>query len=264
MRSITTVFSLLVLLTWLVGLSGCATGGDYDDPTANWTAKQIYQEASTQLKDKNWERSIQLFEKLEGRYPYGRYAEQGRLDIAYAHYKNGEPESAILAADRFIKLYPRHPNVDYAYYLKGLASFGQGRSFLYRWFDQDMSERDPKAARKSFQYFKELVTRFPNSRYAPDAVKRMVFLRERLAKHELHVADYYMRRGAYLAAANRAKHVIENYERTPQVEQALVTLVRAYHKLKLHGLAGDALRVLEKNYPKQPTLAELKRAQARQ
>lgn len=230
-------------------LSGCATKGGYDDETADWTAEHLYNEASDQLKNGNYDRAIELYEKLEGRFPYGQYADQARLEIAFAHYKNNEPESAILAADRFIKLNPRHPNVDYAYYLRGLAAFGEGQSFIRKMFKQDPTERDPKAARQAFQYFDELVTRFPKSRYAADSVQRMIYLRNRLAAYEIHVADYYMRRGAYVAAVNRAKYVVENYQRTPAVADALAVMVKGYRKMKMPQLAADALRVLKQNYP---------------
>lgn len=254
---LTTPLFILTLLAAL--LSGCATSSSYGDQTANWDAKHIYTEAMKDLNNGNYDTAITLFEKLEGRYPYGRYAEQGRLEIAYAHYKNGETDSAILSANHFIKLYPRQTHVDYAYYLRALAAFGKGQSFLSRAFGQDPSERDPKQARKAFQYFAELVKRFPDSRYTPDAIQHMIFLRNQLAQYEIHVADFYLRRGANLAAVNRARYVVENYPKTPSVADALVVMIRGYRRLELPGLARDALRVLKKNYPALPGLARLEK-----
>lgn len=251
---------LLPSLLVLALLAGCATSGNYDDQTANWTAKQLYTEAKKDLDNANYDNAISLFEKLEGRYPYGQYAEQARLEIAYAHYKNGEADSAILAAERFIKLYPRQPHVDYAYYLRGLAAFGKGQNFLSRMFKQDPSERDPKRVREAFQYFDELVKRFPNSRYVPDSIQRMIYLRNQLARYEVHVADFYLRRGANLAAVNRAKYVVENYQKTPAVADALAVMVRGYRRLQLPELASDALRVLKLNYPKYPGLGDIEKS----
>ncbi len=251
----------LLILTLLAAtlLSGCATSGSDGDQTANWDAKHIYTEAMKDLNNGNYDTAITLFEKLEGRYPYGRYAEQGRLEIAYAHYKNGEADSAILSADHFIKLYPRQAHVDYAYYLRALAAFGKGQSSLSRMFGQDPSERDPKRVRKAFQYFAELVKRFPDSRYTPNAIQRMIFLRNQLAQYEIHVADFYLRRGANLAAVNRARYVVENYPKTPSVVDALAVMIKGYRRLELPGLASDALRVLKKNYPAFPGLAGIEK-----
>ncbi|MGD8812567.1 MAG: outer membrane protein assembly factor BamD [Thioalkalispiraceae bacterium] len=231
---------------------GCAVSGDYDDETINYTAAELYQEAKDNLTKSNYESAIELYEKLESRFPYGPYAQRAQIEVAYAYYKYQEPESAILAANRFIKLHPQHPNVDYAYYLRGLARFDTSQSFLDRWFNQDISERDPKNARKAFEYFSELVNKYPKSRYTPDAIKRMYILRDNLAKHEIHVARYYMGRGAYLSAANRAKYVVENYQKTPSIADALALMVQAYRKLDMNKLADDALRVLMMNHPEHP------------
>ncbi len=248
----------ILFLALLLALTACAS--EPPDPTAGKSAEAIYKEAHANLQDGNWDSAISLLEKLEARYPYGVYAEQAQLDLAYAHYKNNEPDSAIVAADRFIKLHPRHEHVDYAYYLRGLASFDSGTSFLQKVFDQDVAERDPQRLTESFNHFKELITRFPNSPYADDAAKRMVYLRELLARHELKAAGYYLRRGAPLAAVNRAKYVLQNFPRTPAEADALVVMVRGYRALGLPKLADDALRVLALNYPKNPALADLRRA----
>lgn len=235
-------------------LHACASTTNPDDPTSGLNAKQIYEKASAQLKDGDYETAIKFYERLEARFPYGQYAERAQMEIAYAYYKDNEQESAILAANRFIKLHPNHPNVDYMYYMRGLASYDLTKSFLDNLFNVDPTERDPKAARRSFEYFAELIKKFPKSRYAKDAVKRMIAIRNGLAKYEVHVANYYLSRGAYLAAANRSKYVVENYQRTPAVADALAIMVQAYTKLGMKDLAADARRVLELNYPNHPLL----------
>lgn len=253
-------FHLILIPAILLGLAGCAASPDGDDPTANMTAAEIYQEAKDRLNDADYEAAIPLYERLEARFPYGKYAERAQIESAYAHYKYDQPEMAILAADRFIKLHPNHANVDYAYYLKGLASYNASESFFAKLFDQDPSERDPKAARRAFQYFSTLVKRFPKSRYVEDAIKRMTHIRNNLAKYEMHVAGYYARRGAHLAAVNRAKYVLENYQRTPPVADALGLMVTSYRELGLDDLASDSLRILELNHPKHPVTAKVKQA----
>ncbi len=221
-------------------------------------AAEIYKEAKTALQDGNYETAIQFYEKLESRFPYGNYATRAQMEIAYAYYKFDEPEPAILAAERFIKLHPNHPNVDYLYYLRGLASFGIGKSGVAETFGQDRSERDPQSFRRAFEFFAELVRKFPKSRYAHDAVQRMTHLRNSLASHEVHVAKFYFDKDAYVAAANRGKYVVENYQRTPAVADALALMVKSYRKLEMPELAKDTLRVLEVNHPSHPELAALK------
>ena len=251
--------STLLLLCSFFLLFGCSSSNEKDDETANYSAAELYQEAKENLNDKNYETAIQLYEKLESRFPYGQYAEQAQIEVAYAYFKYNEPESSILASERFIKLHPQHPNVDYAYYLKGLARFDTSQSVLNRWFSQDVSERDPKNARKAFEYFSVLINKFPKSRYTPDAIKRMYILRDNLAKNEIHVAKYYMGRGAYLSAANRAKYVVGNYQKTPSIADALAVMVEAYRKLGMDKLAEDALRILELNHPEHPATQALKK-----
>lgn len=252
------ILSILSLI-WLI--AGCSTLGQ--DETANWSAEEFYQHAKEALDDANYQMAIDYYTKLEVRYPYGRYAQQAQLETIYAHYKTDEPASAVAAADRFIKLHPRHPSVDYAYYMRGLATYDQGISLMERIFPQDRSKRDPVTIRESFNYFKELVTKFPDSRYAQDAIKRMQVLRNNLASHELVAANYYLKRGSYLAAANRAKYVLENYPRSLAIPDALVVMVKAYREMGLTDLANDALRVLERNHPDDPGLAELKDSNAK-
>ncbi len=246
-----------VIALLLISLGGCGWFGEKPDKTRDWSADRLYREAKSALAGHDYETAIDYYEKLESRFPFGPLAQQAQIEIAYAYYKDSQTASAIAAADRFIKLYPNHPNVDYAYYLKGLVSFNQGKGFFDRYLPMDESERDPASARQAFLDLSELVKRFPESKYAEDARQRMLFLRNNLAKHEVHVANYYMKRDAYLAAANRAKYVIENYQRTPAVPEALVIMVKAYRKLGLDDLANDSLRVLKLNFPEQEALAEL-------
>jgi len=245
---------ILAPMLLLAALAGCGLLPEQIDETKDWSAQRLYTAAKSELAEGNYERAIKLFERLEARYPYGPYAQQAQLEVAYAYYKDNEPASAIAAADRFIKLYPNHPHVDYAYYLKGLANFVEERGLLAGLGSQDMSERDPKAVRESFDAFKELVTRFPDSKYTPDALARMRYLVNALASHEVHVARYYFKRGAYVAAANRGKYVVEHYPQAPALEEALYLMAMSYDRLDLPDLRDDALRVLKHNFPNSPYL----------
>lgn len=238
-----------VLLAATLTLGGCGLLPEVIDETAGWSAQKLYAEAKDNLNSGNYERAVKLFETLEARYPFGRYAQQAQLEVAYAYYKDNEPISAIAACDRFIKLHPNHPNVDYAYYLKGLANFNDDLGLLGKLVDQDMSERDPRAARDAFLAFKELVTRFPDSKYAEDATARMKYLVNALAYNEVHVAKYYLKRRAWVAAANRAKEVLKTYPEAPALEEALAIMVVSYDELGLTDLRDDARRVLELNFP---------------
>ncbi len=244
MRSL---FSLAFILA--VSLAGCGILPDQIDETAGWSANKLYTEAKTAVAEGSFEKAIKYFEKLESRYPYGRYAQQAQLEVAFAYHKQQEPASAIAACDRFIRLHPTHPSVDYAYYLKGLVNFNEDLGMLGHISNQDATERDPKAAKESFESFKELVTRFPESKYAPDATARMKYLVNALAAHEVHVARYYMKRGAYVAAANRAQTAVKTYPDAPANEEALFVMVKAYDALNLADLRDDAERVMKKNFP---------------
>ena len=255
MRSVAALFLPLLAVVTL-GLTGCSSSPQEADETLGWSASKLYTEASEAMAEGGYERAIKYYEKLEARYPYGRYAQQAQLEVAYAYYKQYEPASAIAACERFIRLHPNHPNVDYAFYLKGLVNFNEDEGVLSLLGSQDMSERDPKAAKEAFDTFKELVTKFPESKYAADARQRMNYLVNALASHEVHVADYYLRRGAYLASANRAQACIKTYPGTPANEPALAVMVAAYDKLGLNELRDDTTRVLKKNFPNSTYLTE--------
>ncbi|WP_295583727.1 outer membrane protein assembly factor BamD [uncultured Lamprocystis sp.] len=245
--TLTRLATLLTVFLIGIALTGCSMFGKEADETEGWNASKIYAEAASEMDSGNYKRAIELYEKLEARYPFGRYAMQAQLDVAYANYRAEEPEAALAAADRFIKLYPQNPYVDYAYYLKGIVNYNRSVGFLDKYVPMDVSQRDPGAALDAFTDFSELVKRFPDSKYAADARQRMVYLRNNLAKNEVNVARYYMKRGAYVAAANRANYVIERYQRTSAVEDALETLVAAYEALGEKKLAADAQRVLDVN-----------------
>ena len=235
------------MLLLAVTLAGCGLFGKEIDVTEGWSASKLYSEAAAELDSGNYKRAIELYQKLEARYPFGRYAMQAQLDVAYAHYRADEPEDAIAAAERFIKLYPQNPYVDYAYYMKGIVNYNRSVGFLDRFVPTDASQRDPGSAMDAFKDFSELVERFPESKYSADARQRMVYLRSNLAMNEVNVARYYMKRGAYLAAANRANHVIEHYQRTSAVDDALEILIEAYRALGKDDLAADAKRILDVN-----------------
>lgn len=247
---------ILAFLMAMSLITGCSLLPDEIDETKNWTASKLYYSAKESLGEGNYEQAIKLFEKLEARYPYGAYAQQAQLEVAYAYYKDSEPASAIAACERFIKLHPNHPNVDYAYYLRGLANFVEDQGLLSRFGDQDLSDRDPKAAREAFDAFQQLVTRFPDSKYAADSVARMKYLVNSMAANEVHVAKYYYKRGAYVAAANRGKYVLEHYQQAPALEEAMAVMARSYDKLGMTDLRDDALKVLRHNFPNSPFLDE--------
>ena len=232
-----------------LGLAGCGLLPEEKDETLGWSANKLYSEARGAMSDGAYDKAIKYFEKLEARYPFGRYAQQAQLEVAYAHFKQGETASAISACDRFIRLHPNHPNVDYAYYLKGLINFNEDLGLLGILGNQDLTERDPKAARESFDTFKELVARFPESRYAADSSQRMNYLVNALATHEVHVAGYYMRRGAYIAASNRAQATIKAYPNSPAREDALIILIKSYDAMGIKDLRDDAERVMRANFP---------------
>jgi outer membrane protein assembly factor BamD len=242
--------SLLALLALAAALSlGACVTAPTNDETSKWSAQRLYGEAKDSMAAKDWDVAIKYFQKLEARFPYGQYAEQAQIEIAYAQWKGGDRGSAIASTDRFIKLYPNHPNVDYAYYLKGLVNFNENTGLLSGLSNPDMSERDPKGTHDAFTAFKELVTRFPDSKYTPDALARMRYLVNSLASHEVHVARWYMRRGAYVAAANRAQYAVKEFPQAPATEEAIFIMIKAYDALGLDDLRDAADRVMHVNFP---------------
>ncbi len=238
---------LLLLLAAVLG--ACSLLPDKADETAGWSASKLYSEARDAQNEGSWDKAAKMLEKLEARYPYGRYAQQAQLELGYVYWKGQENASAISACDRFIKLYPNHPVVDYIYYLKGIINFNEDLGYLGYLSAQDPGERDPQSARDSFDAFKQLVTKFPNSKYTPDATLRLNYLVNALAAQEVNVARYYVKRGAYLAAANRAQTAVKTYPNAPALEEALYVMVVAYDKLGMTDLRDDADRVLRHNFP---------------
>lgn len=244
---------LLILPLLTVGLGGGCSwfGGKDRDARDDLSANEqlLYRNVQRSLRSGNYQQAIELLQALEAQFPFGRYAEQAQLELIYAHYMSFDAEAARSSADRFIRLHPQNPNVDYAFYLKGLASYHKNRGVLDRIFSTDISKREMSAAREAYADFAELLSSFPDSPYAPDARKRMIYLRNLMAAHEMHIANFYMERGAYVAAANRARFVVENYSKADSVPDALAILVEANHKLGLDEAANDALQVLAMNFP---------------
>ena len=238
---------------WLAGCSSTLL-----DKEANWSPNKLYSEAKDEMNSGGYEKAIALLEKLEGRAAGTPLAQQAQLDKAYAQYKSTEPAQAIATLDRFIKLHPASPALDYALYLKGLINFNDDLGMLSAIARQDLSERDQKASKESFESFKELVSRFPDSRYAPDASLRMTYIVNSLASYEMHVARYYFNRGAYVAAINRAQVAVTDYPGVPALEEALYIIVKSYDALGMAPLRDDAMRVLEKNFPKSAYLSGVK------
>ena len=241
-------------------LGGCGIfGGDSSDKTVNWSAKRLYSEAEDEISAGGWTNAIKYFEQLQSRFPFGQYAQQAQMEIAYVQWKDGEKDLSIAAADRFLKQYPNSPNADYVWYLKGLVNFNDNLGLLGSLAQQDLTERDPKALRDAFDAFRELVVRYPESKYTPDAVIRLKYLVNAMAAHEVHVARYYLRRGAYVAAANRAEIVVQQYQQAPAVRDALEVMVSAYDGLQLAQLRDDAKRVLDNNFPTSPDAVKEKK-----
>jgi outer membrane protein assembly factor BamD len=241
-----TLHRLLAPIALALLLAGCSAFQDKDE-TVGWSQQRLFTEATEEMQAGNYQTAIKYYEILESRFPYGKYAHQSRLNVAYAYYRASEPESALAAADRFIRLHPNHPATAYAYYLRGLVNFNRSLGFLDRFLPTDTAQRDPGAALESYNDFAEVVRKFPDSEYTVDAAQRMLYLRNNLARYEIRVARYYMRRGAYIAAANRAEYVVQNYQRTPAVREALEIMIDAYTRLGLPELATNTQRVLALN-----------------
>ncbi len=242
-------------------LSGCAGSDGQKDDTDIWSETKLYSEATDKLKDADYAKCGKYFEKLEGRFPFGPYSQQAQINTAYCYWKAQEQAQAQVAIDRFIKLHQGSPDLDYGYYLKGLISFNDDLGWLGRFTGQDLSERDPKAAKEAFEAFKVVVERFPESKYAPDSLDRMRYIVNSLAEADVIVARFYYQRGAYLASANRAQLVIRDYDRAPAVEEALYLLVKSYEKLGMTDLSNDSLRVFNLNFPDSQMMVTGKRVQ---
>ncbi len=251
---------VLGLLALTLGLGGCSwLGIDFGkDDTAKWDADKLYAEARAEMQSSNWKRARELYQKLEVRYPFSRHAQQALMEIAYTYYKEGETAQAITTADRFIRQYPNNPNVDYMYYLKGISNFNEDLGLLGRFTTQDISDRDAKAAREAYDSFRELVTRYPESKYAEDARARMRYLITAQARSELNVAKFYFARKAYVAAIQRAQVVVRDFQHTAVVEDALELIARSFSALEMWDLQVDAERVLAVNFPKNTYLASKK------
>ena len=239
--------SLSGLATLLLLLAACSTGEV--DITKDWSAERIYYAARDELADKRYEKAIDFYQKLDARYPYGPLAQQGKIEIAYAHWKNDDPASALAACDRFLREHPNHLDVDYVYYLKGRINFNDDLGIVGYFYKRDPTERDPVAAKAAFDAFKTVVTRFPDSKYASDSSARLTYLVNTLATHETNVAEYYYRRGAYVASVNRAQEILTSYPQTPAIERALAIMAASYEKMGLEELRAGAERTLKMNFP---------------
>ncbi|MGP8035010.1 MAG: outer membrane protein assembly factor BamD [Steroidobacteraceae bacterium] len=239
------VVALCVVLL-AVSAGGCRS--HREKALAKQTPEQLFKTATKQLANNNYSGAIKVFETLTARFPFTDEARQARIDLIYAYYRAGETESATDAADTFIRENPTHPRVDYAYYLKGLVDFERPPNAIERLFRADLTQRPPTNARKAFASFKIVVEQYPKSDYAHDALQRMVYLRDRLASYDVHVARYYLKRGAYVAAAQRAKGAIEQYDGAPAVREALAIMIECYDKLGLDPLAAQAREVYAANY----------------
>lgn len=247
---------LITLLIMSFGLSGCALfdGDDELEVDLNSGEQQMYRRAQRFLDTSNFDLAISALQQLESRYPFGKYAEQAQLELIYAHHGAYQSEAAIEAADRFIRLHPQHPSVDYAYYMKGVSAYDMNENFFSSLIPSDDSKRDVSGVREAFDEFTQLLTRYPNSRYAQDARARMVYIRNMLARYEIHVANYYFKRGAYMAALKRGQNVVENMQETTAVADGLAVMAQAYILLEMSDLAKDSVRVLCTNYPEHPNI----------
>jgi len=253
-------FIFFLSLGLLVALAGCGLWPEKDpeDLPENWSEDKLYFAAKDRMEQGSCQSAVEYYERLQSRYPFGAYAAQSQIELAYCQYKSDDGASAITTIDRFLKLNPTHPHTDYAFYLRGLVNVNLDMGLTARYLPRDPSQRDPGASLQAFNDFSELIRRFPESRYVSDAQQRMRHLRNILAQHEVNVANFYMRRGAFIAAANRARYVIENYQQTPAMPEALVLLAKSYKVLELNDLSDDAVRVLEMNYPNHPGIEEVK------
>jgi len=243
------VLRVVIALFAVIVIAGCSGADSKYDKTTNWSAEQLYADAKAEMASGGWKEARERLTAIESRYPFGVYAQQALLELAYVNWKDGENEQALAAIDRFQQLYPNHPGTDYALYLKGLVNFTPASAFMSNITGQDPAERDPKGLRASYDAFTELIKRYPESKYSVDAEKRVAWLVNTIAMNEVHVARYYYERGAYVAAANRAQTVITDFEGAPATEEALYLMVQSYDKLNMTDLKNDAQRVYDKNFP---------------
>ena len=247
---------LIFLCIFLFTIAACST--KHKDDLSDIPAPELLAIAKEAIEGSSYEKALNHLREIEARFPYGVYAQQAMLETAYLYHRQGDPDLTVAAADRFIYTYPTHVNVDYAYYLKGVANYTTSRNFVSKLTgSKDFSDRDPQSARQSFEAFKELTTRFPESRYTQDSVNRMQALLKTIAKHDTNIAKFYLERGAYVAVVNRCKQVIEQFQNTPAVEDALGMMVIAYREMGLADLAQDSWRVLQTNFPNSRYLSEL-------
>jgi outer membrane protein assembly factor BamD len=228
--------------------------GERDQFAGLSTEEQFYTTAQRQLNARNYRSAIATYQALESRFPFGRFAAQGQLELIYAYFRNFDLEAARAAADRFIRLHPDNPNVDYAYYMKGMASFAEDTGFINRFLPTDPSKRDPGRARESFAEFSILLALYPDSEYAADARARMIHLRNNLASYEVHVGNYYLERRAYMAALNRGRYIVENFQGSPVVSDGLAIMVESYLRMGLDDLAANSLSLLKDNFPEHPSI----------
>jgi outer membrane protein assembly factor BamD len=243
-----------MILLAIYTLAACSSNGN--NVRAEETEQEIFQKASKAIDDQNYFLAVETLQKLESRYPFGKYSEQAQLEMIYAQFQSQELEGARASAERFIRLHTEHEKVDYAYYMKALTTYELGLSLVERYFADDEAMRDSTPAREAFQEFSELIGRFPQSQYAYDARQRMIYLRDRLALHDVHVARYYLKRHAYLAAANRGKNIIETYQGTAHVAEGLVLMVEGYTLLGEQELADKSFKVLVANFPKHKQISK--------
>ncbi|SFN24444.1 outer membrane protein assembly factor BamD [Dokdonella immobilis] len=255
-RQFRVVSRIAVALLAVTLVAGCSFFGKKKaDPLEALAVEQLYEKGKLDIEKGNYERANKTFSRLVARFPFGPYTEQAQLDQAYAQYKMNKPDEAYSTINRFIKTYPAHKHIDYAFYLRGLINFDREEGLLERYAGLDMTQRDQAFVRQSFDDFAALIKRHPDSRYAPDAKQRMIFLRDGMAQSELNVALFYLRKGAYVGAANRAKAILETYDQSRQVADALAILVKSYHELGQDKLSADAERVLKLNFPEHPSLS---------
>ncbi|MDC9728971.1 MAG: outer membrane protein assembly factor BamD [Methyloprofundus sp.] len=247
----------LLILSFCLLLPACSSfstekKGEFE----GWTVDQFVSASKEAVEDEKYKKAIKILEQLDSRYPFGDHSSQAQLDLSYAYYKNNDTEAATASAQRFIKTHPRHENIDYAYYLKGLVNFNHNLGFIDRYIPSDATQRDTVFIKSSYLNFQELVRRYPDSKYAADAKQRMIYLDNALARHELHVARFYMDREAFLAAINRVNYILEYHKTAPVIPYALELQIKAYKILDLADLAANTQKIYDYNYPNGPILPE--------